>query len=265
MLVNELVSYIKNHRCFNHPIFQNWVLTNPDKEIVGALFHQIRSFCDATRIVHDLPNTLTDNGFSKESALVESIAESEEGHGPDLAMMAGYIINKMGDEKIFFDLHDQETIEARLKTFSDALLGNLPGYDKKTGLLIQNKIAKNVFEERKKNDPESLYKNLGITIALEIISNGQLIPGEKHCLVDSNLYDITIDDKEMHYLKEHHGEGGAEAIHEQAAIEAISTVLAPKTRDLIFEGARKFLDSLCALWDTLDSTLLGSSHPHNVS
>lgn len=260
MSANKLVSYIKSHRCYTHPIFQNWVLVKPNRDVVAALFHQIRSFCDSTRPVHNLPHALIQNGFSNESGLVKSIAESEENHGPQLATMAGYVLNKMGNEPLFDDLYDTETIEAYLKSKSDALLGNLPGYDIKTGLLIQNENARKVFEARKKTDSEILYKNLGTTLALEMISNGHLIPGEKYALLDSNLYPISIEDKEMHYLKEHWGEVGAEAMHEDAALSAISSVINTENEKLIFDGAQEFLDSLLLLWDTLDSSLLGSGY-----
>lgn len=262
MSTSKLVSYIKAHRCFNHPIFKDWALVNPDKKVVGALFHQIRSFCDATRLVHDLPQSLIEQGFSEESGLVQTIAESEENHGPDLAMMAGYIINKMSVEPEFSDLNDQLTIETRLKQFSDDILGSLPGYNYETGLLIQTEKARDVFEGRKAkaNEKQNLYKNLGITIALEMVSNGQLIPGEKHCLVDSKLYDVSIDDNEMHYLKEHWGEAGAEAMHEESALQAVSTVINTDNESFIFEGAKEFLDSLLLLWDTLSATMLGSGY-----
>jgi hypothetical protein len=260
MTVENLVSYIKSHPCYTHPIFENWARVQPEKKVVGALFHQIRSFCDSTRPVHNLPEGLIRNGLGKESSLVMGIAESEENHGPELATMAGYIINKMSDTPDFPDLYDQSTIEASLKENSDEILGNLPGYDKKTGLLVQNKIARNVFEDRKRTDKDTVLKNLGVTLALEIISNRQLIPGEKLCLVDSKIYGVSLDDEEMHYLAEHWGEAGAEAAHEDAAKGAISAVLSPENEKLVYEGARNFLDSLLSLWDVLNSTLLGSGY-----
>ena len=260
MSANKLASYIKSHPCYSHPIFYNWSKINPSKEVVGALFHQIRSFCDATRPAHNLIDGLLQNGLSTESSLVKGITESEENHGPELATMAGYIINKMNDPLVFDDVYNQHQVEDALKKDSDKLLGNLPGYDKSSGLLIQNKVARNVFEGRKKTDKESVLKNLGITLALEIISNRHLIPGEKHCLIDSKLYGVSLDDKPMHYLAEHWGEAGAEAMHEQAAVDAIEIVMNPENERLIFDGAKEFLDALVSLWEVLDSTLLGSGY-----
>lgn len=260
MTVENLVSYIKGHSCYNHSIFKNWAKVDPSKETVAALFHQIRSFCDATRPVHNLPAALIKNGFSKESTLVVGIGESEENHGPELATMAGYIINKMSKIPVFKDLSNQLEIESYLKEKSDEILGNLPGYDHETGWLVQTKTARDVFEGRKNTDKETVLKNLGVTLGLELISNRQLIPGEKLCLVDSKLYDVSLDDEEMHYLAEHWGEAGAEAAHEEAAKGAISTIMSTENEKLVYEGARNFLDSLSSLWDTLNSALLGSGY-----
>lgn len=260
MNAKELVFYIKDHTCYKHPIFQNWAKIGPSPKVVGALFHQIYNFCDATRPAHEFPIGLIKNGLSKESRLIQDIAESEEDHGPELATMAGYILNKMHDKPILYDLYNTHTIENYLKSNSDEILGNLPGYDKETGLLIQTKIARRVFEDRKKTDKDTVLKNLGTTLALEIISNRHLIPGEKYCLVDSKLYDVSLNDKEMHYLYEHWGDAGAEAMHEQAAVDAINSVIDDKNSYLIFEGVKNFLESLLALWETLNCSLLGSGY-----
>ena len=263
MLVEKLVNYIENHSCFSHPIFKNWVRAEPSVEVVSALFHQIRSFCDSTRPVYNLAENLVKNGFSKESDLIASIAESEKNHGPELATMAGHIINKMSANTVFDNLYDQQCIENYMKEKSDLLLERLPGYDKKTGLLIQTKASRNVFEGRKEKGLASLLKNLGATLALEIISHRQLIPGEKYCLVDSKLYGVSLEDEEMHYLSEHWGEAGAEAMHEEAVYNALKSIMDTDNNSLVFLGASLFLESLSSLWDVLDASLLGSGHRWN--
>lgn len=259
MTVQSLVAYIQEHRCLSHPIFNHWAEAKPNPEKVAALFHQIRSFCDATRPVHNLAEGLMSHGFSKESGLVKQIGGSEENHGPELATMAGHILNKMNPAPMFADVYSQDVVEAHLKACSDALLSHYPGYDTETGLLTQNHQARNVFEGRKYTDEHYVLKNLGTTLALEMTSNRHLIPGEKLCLVDSKLYDVNLDEKEMHYLAEHWGETGAEAMHEQAALDAIQSVMRDENKEIVFQGARDFLDSLAALWDILDEQLLKTS------
>src|SRR4051812_6348793 len=141
----------------------------------------------------------------------------------------------------------------------------LPGYAPVTGLMRQTRKAIQVFDRRKRADRESTVRNLGSALALEMISNGQLIPGEKHALVDSGLYGATLDDPEMHYLLEHYGEIGAEQQHEKNAVTAVAAVLNDETRPLIMEGVDDFLDSLVSLWDLLDSALLASGYREEIA
>jgi len=260
MTIDELVEQIRTHRCYNHPIFDHWAKVGPDSDAVGALFHQIQNFCAATRPGGNFPDALREHKLSAESALLQEIVESEENHGPELATMAGYIVNRAAGQQVFSNLYDQEAVEAGLKAFSDKLLGSLPGYDPATGMLAQTRKARATFDGRLATDRDSTIRNLGSALALEMISNRQLIPGEKVCLVDAGLYGTTINDSEMHYLLEHWGEIGAEQQHEKNAIAAVGSVLNDQTEALIVEGAYLFLDSLVALWDILDSALLVSGY-----
>jgi len=258
MLVSDIVESVKAHRCYSHPVFEHWSAGAPSAETVGALFHQIYNFCDSTRPGHNLPTALQQLGLSTGGDLVQQIVESEEDHGPQLATMAGHIINRSAGRTVCKDLSNQAAVESTLKECSDKLLGMLPGYDRKTGLMPQTRKAMAIFDGRRKTDEQSVYKNLGTTLALEIISHRQLIPGEKHCLVDSGLYGASLDEPEMHYLKEHFGETGAEAMHEQHAVEALVSAIKPANMGLVKQGADDFLDSVAALWDLLDAALLES-------
>jgi hypothetical protein len=261
MTIDELVARIRGHRCYSHPIFAHWAAVKPDTETVGALFHQIRSFCDATRPGGNFPDALREHQLSQESALLQEIVESEENHGPELATMAGYIVNRVAGRQVFANLYDQHAVEAGLKECSDQLLSRLPGYEPSTGLLAQTRRARAVFDSRQATDRDNTIRNLGIALALEMISNRQLIPGEKTALVDAGLYRATLDDPEMHYLLEHWGEIGAEQHHEKNAITAVGSVLNDDTEALILDGALTFLNALEALWDALDTALLTSGHP----
>jgi hypothetical protein len=259
--IDHVVEYIREHRCFSHPIFYHWAEVQPDAETVGALFHQIQNFCASTRPGGALPQALMEHGLPSESRLMQEIAESEANHGPELATMAGYIVNKTARQPICANLADQTAVEARLREASDKLLGTLPGYDPSTGLAVQTRQAISVFARRNSTDRESTIRNLGTALALEMISNNHLIPGEKHCLVDSGLYGATMDDGEMHYLLEHYGEIGAEQQHEKNAIAAVAAVLDDETEPFVLAGVDDFLDSLERFWDFLDSALLRSGYP----
>ncbi len=260
--VEKIAQHIREHRCYSHPIFQNWASMQPDAKTVGALFHQIQSFCASTRPGGRFPDALAEIGLGRESHLLQEIVESEENHGPELATMAGFIMNRAAGEDLCKDLYNQNLVEATLKNCSDDLLGSLPGYDPESGLAVQTRKAIAVFDGRNKMDSDSTYRNLGVAVALEMISNRQLIPGEKHCLVDSGIYKADLNEPEMHYLLEHWGEAGAEEQHEKNAFEALNSVTNNQTLPLIMEGVDDFLNSLAGLWDLLDAALLGSGQRH---
>ncbi|WP_224388949.1 hypothetical protein [Pseudonocardia sp. ICBG1293] len=256
--VQTIVNYIRDHRCFSHPIFEHWSTVAPGPTAVGALFHQIQNFCASTRPGRNFPEALGSLKLDTSSHLLQEIVESEENHGPELATMAGYIMNRAAGAPVNPDLDDQAAVEAKLKQCSDDLLGSLPGYIQSSGLLQQVQTAIEVFERRESTAEEITYKNLGTALALEMISNRHLIPGEKICLIDSGLYEATLEDAEMHYLLEHWGEAGAEEQHEKNAVAALDAILDERTFPLAMEGARDFLESLVAVWDVLDSALLAS-------
>jgi hypothetical protein len=259
--IDEVVGYIREHRCFSHPIFEHWAEVRPDTDTVAALFHQIQSFCASTRPGGALPRALMELGLPEESQLIQEIADSEANHGPELAMMAGYIVNKSAQQPVCSDLADQHAVEAKLRECSDKLLGTLPGYDSASGLAVQTRRAISVFARRNETDRDSTIRNLGTALALEMISNNHLIPGEKHCLIDSGIYGATMDDSEMHYLLEHYGEIGAEQQHEKNAVAAVAAVLDDQTEPIVMAGVDDFLESLERFWDLLDSALLRSGYP----
>jgi hypothetical protein len=265
MLVDDIVTNIKSHRCYTHPVFEHWASNAPSTEVIGALFHHIRNFCDSTRPGLNLPLGLKKIGLSEGSDLLQEIVESEEDHGPQLATMAGHILNRSAGETICADLYNQTAVEDRLKEYSDKILGSLPGYDPATGLMPQTRNAIAVFERRRQTDEETIYKNLGTTLALEMISNRHLIPGEKRCLVDAGLYSASMEEPEMHYLLEHYGETGAEAMHEQNAIDAVNSILNESNKPLVKAGVDDFLNTLSALWDLLDAALLESGNARTSS
>jgi len=258
--IDEILDYIRGHRCFSHPIFEHWAHGDPQPETIGALFHQIQCFCASTRPGWNFPQALAHHNLTAQSHLLQEIVESESNHGPELAMMAGHVINRRSSRRIASDLKDHEKVEGQLRACSDQLLGTLPGYDKATGLTRQTRKAIAVFDRRKLMDRTSTLQNLGTALALELISNEHLIPGEKLCLLDSGLYGVSLDEPEMHYLLEHWGEVGAEQQHQKNAIAAVSMVLDDTTEPLIFDGVNEFLTSLVSLWDLLDSALLMSGY-----
>jgi hypothetical protein len=263
--IEQLVADIRQHRCYTHPVFENWAANRPNPDVIAALFHQIQKFCASTRPGHNFPDALAKHDLLRESELLQEIVESEADHGPELARMAGFIVNQAAGETVCPDIYDQADVEARLKEKSDEFLGRLPGYTFDEGLTVQAARAIAVFDRRKLTDREATFRNLGTALALEMISNNHLIPGEKSALVDSAAYGASLDQPEMHYLLEHWGEAGAEQQHEKNAATAVGAVLDDTTEPLIRQGAMEFLDALSSLWDLLDSALLQSGRPRELA
>jgi hypothetical protein len=159
-------------------------------------------------------------------------------------------------EEVFADLEDQEGIESWAKDCSQYFLGRLPGYDAQGGTTTHDRAVADVFERRKRTDRESTYKNVGTLLAIEMLANNQIIPGEYKCLIHSGAYPLDINAPELEYLREHGGDdGGAEEWHEREAIKAVSGLLNEDTEALIQDGAMECLDAINGLFDLLDRAL----------
>jgi hypothetical protein len=256
MQAQDLVNHIRNHRCYNHPLFHHWAAVNPSAEGVGTLFHHIQRLCACTRPALNFEHGLSQLKLDEESAILASIVKSEADHGPQLATMAAHIVNQRAGKPLFVDLTDQDTIEAKLAEYSRRKFSALPGYHPATASLPEDRRVWEVFGRRAKDDEESTYRNIGSLLAIELLANGHIIPGEVHCLVKADLYHSDIEDRDMEYLKEHAGEAGAENWHEREAIRAVQSVLNSSNEQLVFEGVDDCLDAIAALWDALDQGLL---------
>lgn len=254
--VSPWIAAVENHPLYTHPLFDRWRAVEPGPEELGALFHQIQCFCASTRPGHAFPQTLRSLGHVEEAALMDEIVASESGHGPELATMAGYIINRAAGRTLFPDLYDTAAVEDQLRRASDRVLGHVAGYDASDGLTAQARRAIAVFDSRRGTSAADAMRSLGVALALEIISNRHLIPGEKSALVESGLYGVSLDDAEMHYLAEHWGELGAEQQHESNVIRAITSIAGTGDNADVRGGVVEFLDALASLWDALDEHVL---------
>jgi hypothetical protein len=256
MNTSELVNHIRNHHCYNHPLFHHWATVNPTADVVGALFHHIQRLCSCTRPALNFENGLARLELDAECKILSAIVKSEADHGPQLATMAAHIVNRRSGNIVFTDLSDQAAIEAQLAKYSAQKLGMMPGYDIATSSLPEDRRVWEIFGRRTTDDAETTYLNIGSLLAIELLANGHIIPGEVHCLLNAGLYGLNIEDREMEYLKEHAGEAGAENWHEREAICAVEGVLTSSNEQLVFQGANDCLDAIAALWDVLDRGLL---------
>jgi hypothetical protein len=254
--IDRLVNHIRAHRCYSHPIFKHWAEVRPKPEVIGAFFHHMEGLCTASRYSWDFEEGLAKLDMFEGKKILQDIVASEEDHGPHLATMAGFLMNRAAGRTICPDLLDQQGVENKLKECSQKFFSSLPGYDQHSGRTRQDRRISKVFERRTLTDSESTYRNIGTLLAVEMIAAGHVFPGEMHCLFETGLYGVTRANPEMQYLFEHAGSEGAENWHAQTAIQAAGAALNESTETLIREGADECLDAIADLWDLLDSTLL---------
>jgi hypothetical protein len=253
-LTDELVARVRAHRCYHHPMFEHWLESPPSWQVIAAFFHHMQNTCGASRPGWSFEEGLA--GLGADTRTLRDIVASEENHGPHLATMAGFLINRAAGRTICPDLYDQEAVEAVLLTCSRRFFRALPGYDADAGLLRQDRRVAEIYGRRKLTDRDSTYRNIGTLVATEMIASGHVFPGELRCLYESGLYGARREDVEMEYLFEHAGPAGAEAWHADTAIAATREVLSAENCDLVTEGADDILEALAAMWDILDAALL---------
>jgi len=255
-LLHALVHDIRAHRCHNHPLFEHWLASRPTPEIIGAFYHHMQAVCSASRPGWSFDEGLDRLGMDQATATLRAIVASEENHGPHLATMAGFLMNRAAGQIIHPDLDDQEAVELILKRCSDEVMGGLPGYDAETGLSRQNRRVNRIYARRQRTDRDSTLRNIGTLLATEIIASGHVFPGQLRALYESGYYGARQEDPEMEYLFEHAGSEGAEAWHAETAIEATGPVLDAETEPLIRAGAMEILGALEEMWDLLDAAML---------
>lgn len=247
---------IRSLHFHNHPLFDHWLESKPTPEIIGAFYHHMQAVCSASRPGWSFDEGLERLGMDQATRTLRAIVASEENHGPHLATMAGFLMNRASGQTIHPDLADQEAVETIMKRCSDEVMGGLPGYDRSTGLSRQNRRVNYIYARRQRVDRDSTLRNIGTLLATEIIASGHVFPGQLRALYDSGYYGARQEDPEMEYLFEHAGSEGAEAWHAETAIEATGLVLDAETEPLIRAGAMEILDALEEMWDLLDATML---------
>jgi hypothetical protein len=254
--LNDLVDLVRSHRCYHHPMFEHWLQAKPGWEVIGAFYHHMQATCSSSRPGWAFDEGLERLGMAEQTRALRKIVASEENHGPHLATMAGFLMNREAGWTLCADLYDQDAVEATMRACSRRFFGTLPGYDGVAGHLPQDRRVASVYARRKQTDRDSTLRNIGTLLATEMIASGHVFPGELRCLFESGFYGVKKDDPEMVYLFEHAGSEGAEAWHAEEAIEATRGVLTEETEALIREGAQEILDALTAMWDVLDAALL---------
>ncbi len=188
---------LNTHPVFMHPIYKQIAKQKLDQESMKSFWKHMGTYCALTRPGHNLRNSLNNAGLVQAASNFDTIIASESGHGEELEIMARYL-----------------TSRAKVRSGVQNILPS------RTPPSLQE--MEKIFAVRKSLDPKNIPYNLGVTWALEVIANQNIIPGEVAAFVDSKHYQVSLTDPEMHYLAEHAGEAGAEATHEKLITEAIT-------------------------------------------
>src|SRR5687767_8297217 len=146
-LIDRLVDRIRSHRCHHHPMLDHWVQVKPSWEAIGAFYHHMQCTCSASRPGWNFERGLLMLGA--QATTLRSIVASEENHGPHLATMAGFLMNRAAGGTICPDLYDQAAVESVMRACSRKYFGNLPGYDLETARLKQDRRVAMVYGRRK--------------------------------------------------------------------------------------------------------------------
>ncbi len=199
---------LNTHPVFEHPIYKQIAYQKLDQESMKSFWRHMGKYCALTRPGHNFIPSLRTAGLTQTADNMESIIASEAGHGKELETMAQYLIGKT------------ITCSQLKKVFK---LDTIPSLQE----------MEQIFAVRKSLDPKNIPYNLGVTLALEILANQNIIPGEVEAFVDCGHYQVSLTDPETHYLAEHAGEAGAEAHHEKLITEAITQL---KDAEHIIQG-----------------------------
>lgn len=228
MINPKILSDIEAHPALRHTVFQTLAARMYPPEVLTNYLVNMATFCAASR----WPGTM----FQEFDAVkcrhacdaIDKILASEQGHEAQLQAMGALLIGSTHLEPL--NRLDEDDIYERITDGTHDAIGTL------------------TLRETDSWD-DALYA-LGGMLAVEIVANRQIIPGQVAAFIDSDFYGLTLDD--VPYLKEHAGEHGAEHDHEATMITVVGNFL-PDDQARVAEGATEMLNSLEGFYDDLEA------------
>ncbi len=262
MLTNELStsrkssmkkysSVIEDHSVFKNDFFEVWSKQPPRTGLAAALLFQIQAFCAATRKDGQLVKAL--QGIDKAaSESVSVIIASEQGHGIALSVMCGFILSCTPG--------NQGTIPDQVKEI-DKFLREKSIEELGVELLSETRELIKLFEPIKHTNRSEIMSALGVRLAVEILANRQIIPGELQAFIDSKKYvlkgkPIELTSPKMNYLREHAGEYGAEQEHEKKMFSVLLAAVEETDLPVVVNGSIQMCDALEKLYNKMKAHLV---------
>jgi hypothetical protein len=192
------------------PLFKKLEAHKLNHQGMYAFWLSMGAYCEASRHMGNLIPSLEKLGYKTASEQIKEIETSEKNHGISLAIAATCCIKAAGDMERATILAQDWKKTTRLFASQEAI-DTTP--EKEAIQLAQPCI--DLFHARTLATPENAMYFLGVTYGVERLANQNIIPGEIAAFIKNGLYDLSLTQKEMGYLKEHAEEyKGAEGWHE---------------------------------------------------
>lgn len=255
--IEQLDWIVQQHPAMSHTVFDTWAARKPGLATLGATLYQIGAFCDATRTCGSMAEGLTALGQDAAPQLLREIEESERGHENRFLEMARRLLIETEPEQArYLPLNDLSSTHELLRQLSVRRLNNVPGVHHKAGLLVQTVRSQLHFRQRADTRREMVAYNVGGMLAVEMLANRHIIPGEIRAIAYSDHYDVDLDQPDLAYLAEHAGENGAEAQHEKAIRKITADLLEhDNLAAFVGNGAQITCDIVGEFYDVLETVL----------
>jgi hypothetical protein len=216
--VEPLVALIEEHPVNRHLVFILLAQGRPPPEKLEAWLCHVAHFCALARNVFSMPSNLRYHELDEIALVIEKVRENERQHGALYQDMAKRLLGK----PVIF----RETITPA----------------------IQQMEA--IFVNRDYEDHACVYKSLGAYLALDVMTDHHIIPGQINAFVKSKKYGVRLS--ELEYLRKHYAEYSAAAVH---GLKLRSALMIVPHSDNAFthvkQGTKEFMDALQLFYDEL--------------
>jgi len=223
ILVEPLVARIEAHPVNSHPVFDTLAKGRPPPEQLEAWLRHMAWFCVLAREVFSMPSNLRYHSLDQIAEVIEKVKANEEQHGVLYEDMAAKIL---GRPPKFHETRTQAMEKMR-----------------------------EIFVARDYDDYECVFRSLGAYLALDVMTDHHIIPGQIKAFVKSRKYGMQLS--ELEYLRKHYAEYSAAAVHGLKLRSALMIV--PHSVNAYTQvelGAIEFLDTLQLLYDELTEIIV---------
>lgn len=221
-----LIRAINEHRAGRHIVFAVLEKKKPPDDKLAKWFSHMAQFCVMAREIHSLPDNLRlyerpkEDRREKQAKLIERVRDQEKANGELYNRLASRICRRMVEPS-------RELTPALRK-------------------------MKFIFDQRDYDDQEALNYSLGAFLALDVMTDHHIIPGQIKCFVGSGHYGVALGDPDIEYLNKHLREYEHASRHDMKLKSADLIVTeTPSSYAYVNKGMQEFLDTLVLFYSEL--------------